>query len=244
MITTSEIFELLKQPTPLSIVRVGDAEGIVLSMYDGQDWFDFGCRDVFYAHTGYMPSREEAIAVRDNLIDALTHADILGLPKFGAKQTKYWQMIRPAIEKYVPNCSDKWCNIDIHLEFLEGGLFKPLIDHYGSLNYISCRNLDDKFGVPVNSFITAPEWKFTPGYTGPRQYPDQYNEIIKWMGTLDAKNNLLLYGSGVIGKQYGNWWRDKGGIAFDIGSVFDSWAGKVTRGEGRGADVEGGDYKL
>ncbi len=244
MITTEEIFHILQQPHPVSIIRVGDAECLVLDMVRSKEEFEFTKHDVFYKQTGIRMSDADMLAVRDNLIDAISKADILGLPIQGQKCDPQWDRIRGAITEHVPTATKLWCDVDIHGQMLHKGYLSELITHYGSLTYISCRNLDDKFGVPVKSFITAPEFKFTSDYKGAPHYPDQYNEIKKWMEQLSAKNNLLLYGSGVFGKQYGNWWRDAGGIAFDIGSVFDEWAGRITRGEGRGVDVAGGKHKL
>ncbi len=244
MIPTEKILSILKQPHPVSIIRVGDAECLVLDMVKSKEQHDFTKHDVFYKQTGLQMSDTDMMAVRDNLIDAISKADILGLPIQGQKPDPQWDRIRGAIKEHIPTHTELWCDIDIHGQMLANGNLKELIEQYGELTYISCRNLDDKFGVPVNSFITAPEFKFTSTYTGPVHYPDQYNEIKKWMTSLDAKNNLLLYGSGVFGKQYGNWWRDMGGIAFDAGSVFDEWAGRITRGDGRGIDVTGGKYTL
>ncbi len=84
------------------------------------------------------------------------------------------------------------------------------------------------------------------GYEGDRHYPTQFNRIPRWMD-VQAENypgSLLLVGAGVIGKIYCNWWRDRGGVAFDVGGCMDCWAGKLTRGPERGLDKEDLTYKL
>ena len=49
---------------------------------------------------------------------------------------------------------------------------------------------------------------------------------------------LFLVGAGAFGKIYCHWIRDRGGIAVDIGSLFDSWAGVGRVGHAvRGLDV-------
>ena len=244
MINAEDILDILKQQDPISIVRVGDGECVALDMVKSDADYNLAREDLFYKQTGYILSDIEMKKVRDNLIESIAFADILGLPIQGQKSGPQWDRIRGAIKEHVGSYTKCWCDIDIHSEFLEKGYFQELIQHRNNLTYISCRNLDDKFNIPVNSFIVAPEWKFTSGYKGEHHYPEQFNSINNWVKGLNAKNNLLLYGAGTIGKIYGNWWRDLGGVAFDIGSVFDDWAGKVTRGEGRGADVNGGNYKL
>jgi hypothetical protein len=56
--------------------------------------------------------------------------------------------------------------------------------------------------------------------------------------------NICLVGAGFIGKIYVNWFKERGGVAMDIGAVMDLWAGKATRGPLRGTDAENLTYKL
>jgi UDP-N-acetyl-D-mannosaminuronic acid transferase (WecB/TagA/CpsF family) len=78
------------------------------------------------------------------------------------------------------------------------------------------------------------------GYEGDEHFPTQFNRIPRWM-TVQLENfpgSLLLVGAGVVGKIYCNWWRDLGGVAFDVGGCMDIFAGKVTRGPDRGLDKD------
>jgi UDP-N-acetyl-D-mannosaminuronic acid transferase (WecB/TagA/CpsF family) len=58
--------------------------------------------------------------------------------------------------------------------------------------------------------------------------------------------SLLFVGAGIFGKIYCNWWRDRGGVAMDVGGVMDIWSGKITRGPDKGLDKDDPDtrYKL
>ena len=127
--------------------------------------------------------------------------------------------------------------------------FKELLSGIDTLNYVSCRNLDEQFKrvyrvKNVNSFIIAPEPKFTSGYSGEPHYPDQFLKIKEWIKTIPCKGNLCLVGGGVISKIYNKWFKEQGGISLDLGAVFDLWAGYATRGADRGLDKEHNLYKL
>jgi len=251
MLTASEVLSELQLNNPISIIRIGDGESIVLNSMAGIQELDLANKAVLHRQMGYYPSFNDIKAIRDNLISAYEGCDIIGIPAHKQKTNSHWGNVYKILQANVPNHTDNLCSIDIHYDFLNAGYFDTLIDNREKLNYISCRNLDLKFMFRwhlqcVNSFIIAPEAKFTSGYTGPVHYPDQFNRVQRWMDVVKPEGQLLLVGAGVIGKIYCNWWRDRGGIAFDIGSIFDEWAGFITRGKDRGLDKVDNDsiYKL
>lgn len=240
MLTKEQVLKLLLTGKPISIIRCGDGEKIVLNSNKEPGI----CNDaVLKRQMGYSPSFDDMRAIRANLIDAYANCDVIGIPNHPQKTNKHWEEVVKVLIETVPVRTDTVCDIDVHYHFLNAGYFDTLINGREKLNYISCRDLDMKFMFKwhlktVNKFTISPEAKFTSGYVGPVHYPDQFNKVQRWMDVVKAENQLLLVGAGVIGKIYCNWWRDRGGIAFDIGSIFDEWAGKVTRGPQRGLDVE------
>ena len=242
MLTTEEVLMELQAGEPLSLVRIGDGEGIVLNSMSGIQELDLANQAVLHRQMGYYPVYNDIKAIRNNLITTYAEADIIGIPAHKQKTSSHWGSVTKILDENVPfKKTDKFCSIDVHYDFLNAGYYDLLIKGMETLNYISCRNLDYKFIYrwhlkQCNSFITAPESKFTSGYKGPVHYPDQFNKIYRWMDVCCPEGKLLLVGAGVIGKIYCNWWRDRGGVAFDIGSVFDEWAGFETRGKGRGLD--------
>lgn len=235
-ITADTFYRLLYTKEPVSLVRCGDGEKIVLDGFRNPGKFNA----VLKRQLGFSPAIEEAEAIRANLIEAINNCDILGVPRHKNLDNLSgdWQDVEKTINIYC-NPPAKRCSLDIHYDFLEGGYFDKLIPNQEHLAYISCRELDKgfrKMGVKYPSiYAIAPEAKFTT-YIGPPHYPDQFNKVERWMDKVGAENKLLLVGAGFIGKIYCNWWRDRGGKAFDIGSVFDEWAGMVTRGPDRGLD--------
>lgn len=255
-LSTEELLSTLKShlqnKQPLSIIRYGDGEAITLNGFKDTESYKM----VLKRQLGFCPTIEEAEEIRENLIDAYEHCDILGLSltdKAKGNEKDYWSRSREILQENVSkDILDKkdLVSIDCHSHFLDKGYYKDLMTNLKVVNYISCRNLDEEikkaFNVKqVNSYIIAPEAKFTSGYNGTRHYPDQFVHIRKWMErAVPCEGNLCLVGAGFIGKIYNNWFRDLGGVSMDIGSIFDSWAGKATRGQGRGLNAIDDTYKL
>lgn len=248
-LTTESVLKRLQSGHPVSLIRCGDGEGIVLNSQAGIQELDKCNQAVMRRQMGYYPSYMDIKAIRNNLIDAYSHADIIGMPMHKQKTNSNWTDVYRILDENVPVHTQDICSIDVHYDFLTAGYFDKLITGQHTLNYISCRNLDSQFMqhwdlTVCNGFWIAPEAKFTSGYEGDVHYPTQFNKVQRWMDVVKADLRILLVGAGVIGKIYCNWWRDRGGIAFDIGSVFDEWAGLVTRGDGKGLDVINSDTRF
>ena len=69
-------------------------------------------------------------------------------------------------------------------------------------------------------------------------------EIVSWIDSIDCSGKICLVGAGIVGKKYVALFKERGGIALDIGAVFDMWAGKLTRGPGAGPGKQNNTYKL
>jgi len=253
--TREQIVQLLLQGRPISIVRYGDGESIMLNSTSSFSAFRKASIDVLRRQIGCDPTLKEVEDIRQNLIDTYANADIIGVPmhKNLASLSKSWTEAANILKENVPTHTENICNIDVAYQMLDTDDYDKLLRNRHVLNYISCRDLDEGFkrrfnvGI-VNKFTIAPEMKFTSGYEGLKHYPDQFNRIPRWM-EVQAENfpgSLLLVGAGVIGKIYCNWWRDLGGVAFDAGGCMDIWAGFITRGPERGLDKVDPDpkYKL
>lgn len=247
-LTEHDILNLLQTNRPVSIIRAGDGEQIVLNSNESLQAYRTCIDNVMKRQMGYEPTMSEVMAIRDNLITAYGAADIVGLPMHSNlnELNKHWRSVADTVK---PLCTTtKFTSTDVCYDMLYSGLLKEWLKGKQTINYISCRNLDykfmDAFGTrQVNGFNIAPEAKFT-SYDGPKHYPDQFNKIERWMSKCDIEGNPCLVGAGVIGKIYCNWFRDRGGVAIDMGAVFDLWAGYATRGPLRGLDTPDNRYKL
>lgn len=247
----SEILQRVDAKTPTSICRYGDGESIMLNLENDKEMAKW----VAKRQLGYVPTDKELQEIKQNLINAYRAADIIGIPvsnRFMEDEKNYWARSNAILFEVLgftaPN-DRVFTNIDFHSYFLEHNHFDTLLKGRDTVCYISCRTLDEKLAQTFNiknvySFQIAPEMKFETTYLGPQHYPVQFNQIKKWMDSIPVEGNICLVGAGVVGKIYNNWFRDRGGISIDIGSCFDAFVGKKTRGEGRGADAVDETYKL
>lgn len=251
MISKEQIIQLILKGGPISIVRCGDGEKMVLDLTSSVPALRQCDNAVFQRQLGYSPSIKEAEEIRNNLIDAYSHCDVIGLPNHKQKTNKHWHEVVAVLHKNVPTRTDVVCDIDAAYQMLYDNDYDTILQDRNILNYVSCRDIDEGFKNKwdisrVNKFTISPEAKFTSGYQGDKHYPTQFNKIPRWMDVVikQSPGSLLLVGAGVVGKIYCNWWRDRGGVAMDCGGVFDLWFGRVTRGAGRGLDKEDLMFKL
>jgi hypothetical protein len=243
-LTALDVLNELKKGEPISLIRCGDGEKIVLDGFNSFGLYN----SVLKRQLGFSPSISDAEKIRENLIEAINGCDILGVPRHSNldRLSSHWQQVESTINKYC-NAPEKKCHIDVHWDFLHAGYFDELLNT--EVCFISCRDIETglkrKFNLKrADKYLIAPEAKYT-SYKGVPHYPDQFIRVERWMDKMDAKGKLLLVGAGFIGKIYCNWWRDRGGIAMDTGAIFDEWAGRVTRGPDRELDkIEHGKYSL
>lgn len=249
--TPTELFHTIQyrlaDKTPTSVVRIGDGEAVVLNGFNDQPKLEW----VMKRQLGYMPEPEQIKEIKQNLITAYQDADFIGVPQNKREGLNdYWYKCLDILEKNIGSLNDKkLTSVDFHNDWLTAGYFDRLFQSVDKLMIISCRNLSSaffrKYPLLVNhQFHIAPEMKFTPDYKGPLHYPGQFNFVQKWMDSVPIEGSLCLVGAGVAGKIYCKWFKDRGGIALDIGNVFDAWAGLVTRGKDRGVGVIDNTYKL
>lgn len=247
-LTALNILSLLNEGKPISIVRAGDGEKIVLQSGNDLSSYRTCIDNVMKRQMGYEPTMSEVKAIRLNLQDAYRGADIVGVPMHDNldRLSHHWRSVQDTVMPFAT--TDRICSTDVFYELLYSGELTGWLAGKPIVNYIGCRDIDaglKRLGVGlVNSYIIAPEAKFTTGYTGKKHYPDQFNEIEWWMNNAPCEGAPCLVGAGVIGKIYTNWFRDRGGIAIDVGAVMDLWAGFSTRGPKRGLDVKDETYKL
>jgi hypothetical protein len=62
-----------------------------------------------------------------------------------------------------------------------------------------------------------------------RHYPDGLERALAELKLSSVAGTLVLVGAGLLGKVVCGETRRQGGIAIDVGSLFDAWAGLHTR---------------
>jgi len=249
-LSSTDILNTLQTKRPVSIIRAGDGEKIVLDSNKDIPAYRTCIESVMKRQVGYEPTMSEVEAIRENLVTAYAGADIVGLPmhKNLPDLNKHWRSVADVVK---PLCTiTKFTSTDVFYDMLYDGMLDEWLTGQDTVNIISCRDVCDslqqRYGIRhVNLYQIAPEMKFTSTYNGgERHYPDQFNKIERWMTKCAIEGNPCLVGAGVIGKIYCNWFRDLGGVSVDIGAVFDLWAGFATRGPERGLDKQYEKYKL
>jgi hypothetical protein len=245
MLTALQVYSLIQQKIydnePFSMVRIGDGEGMVISQ--NKEYSDY----VFKRQLDYIPN--DKYIIRDNLIQTYSQADLIGIAtRKRVLEGEFWSFAKDSALEFSKN--NQFCSIDIHFDFLNEGYYDELFKSVTKLFYISGRNITNVLRKKypnldkIEGFIITPELKFESNKEREKHYPDQYLEIKHWISELDCSNSLCLVGAGVIGKIYNIWFKKRGGVSLDIGSIFDLWAGRKTRGIGRGVDIIDNTYKL
>lgn len=238
-----ELFKLIKnRKEPIAVTRCGDGEARILNRdYDM----------VLTRQLGYLPNEEQCEEIRQNLITAYASADIIGIPQNKrAGLSDYWYRCEEILYANCPEaeCKDK-TNVDYAYDWLRDELFTKLLLGRDCLNYISSRDLNKEFIREfvigqIFRYLIPPEAKFSYESASQRHYPDVFNHLKEHIKIMPAGGNLCLIGAGVIGKIYCSWFKQAGGIALDIGGVFDLWSGLCTRGANKGVGVIDNTYKL
>lgn len=62
-----------------------------------------------------------------------------------------------------------------------------------------------------------------------RHYPEGLERMLGELRALDVRNTLVIVGAGLLGKVMCGAARRAGGVAVDVGSLFDAWCGHKTR---------------
>jgi hypothetical protein len=144
----------------------------------------------------------------------------------------------------------KYCSIDSHYRLLKTNELTKLIQSVDRITMITCRDIEIKFKkkyphIKQVELIKIPaQQKYEANSTKSNFFPDIHAEVIEIIKSSSRIGQLCLFGAGFCGKDFGAHFKLSGGVAIDIGSVFDLWCGKLTRGTGKGRTAEINTYLL
>lgn len=126
----------------------------------------------------------------------------------------------------------------LHQELAIWNCYEELLDGVREVVFISCHpGLADmargRFGVHVAASLVLPPDRVSGPLVGSTSsekanLPEILDSVIERMGDL-PRNRLVLIGAGYPGKILVQVARQRGGIALDLGSIFDYWLGLRTR---------------
>lgn len=227
---------------PAAVIRLGDGEGALLgyprftSRADVDTFLNIWLRTTAVAEADVQ-------LLCTALKRAVAHADVVGLPR--AKQAAAhprWAAVALALEAFdLVRPRTPLTDAALHRLLSHALLFRPLLADAPFLGLVSCRDvggqLQEVFGIREVRWYGVRGQRDQPGPVPTPHFPDGFVELRETL-TVPFPGALFLVGAGAFGKIYCHWIKARGGIAIDIGSLFDSWAGVGRVGHAvRGLDV-------
>ena len=107
ILTAKQVLDELMKGKPLSVIRIGDGEGITLNATSSFANLDLCSTAVMRRQMGYNPSIEHIKEIRNNLIKAYEAADIIGIPAHTQKTSSHWTSVKEVLDTNVPVHTDK-----------------------------------------------------------------------------------------------------------------------------------------
>jgi hypothetical protein len=243
----AQLLQVRQQGVGFSVVRLGDGEGLFLAgrrpdlggaLRNG-DQPDEGIR-----LRDYQLSEEQFRSLRQELLDAIRGADLIGIPDVQQclSGPPDYLSVAASLATLLPAGEAE----GIAKRLIPGGchLHNYLL-HCGAFAREPFRDVQAVIAPSLpQGLCTRPgvKWAAIPGelqqrgdgLPGPAHFPAVYEQTIAWIRTSIGKGDLVLIAAGILGKVYCQAVKEQGGIAVDIGSVVDLCSGHGgTRGEYR-----------
>jgi hypothetical protein len=144
-----------------------------------------------------------------------------------------WDQLRPG---NLPRPIFSSCHL--HQDLARWELYAELFSRGPEVVLLSCHQglssfMEQRFGTKIAKDIVLPPDRVT----GPvlrqevshnRTLPEIMDEVLQDMGEA-PRGRLVLIGAGYLGKWLADVARSRGGVALDLGSIFDHWLGLSTR---------------
>ena len=230
------IRERMQARQPMSVIRLGDGEGAIMGYPTMTTRKDVNRSLRIWLRTIAVDDGL-VISLSEELKDAVRNADILGVPR--QKQMDFvhplWRAVRDELEAFeLVGPNTLLTHTALHRLLQHALLYRPLLESRDFVGVISCRRLIDElkdvFGVrDVRWYGVRGELEDTGEIDTPH-FPDGFNEIRETL-EVPYPGAVFLVGAGVFGKVYCQWIKERGGIAIDVGSIFDAWANIGRVGE-------------
>ncbi len=248
-----EIVDAIDNLRPLSLVRLGDGEGVFLP-YRPEHAAFASADQTATARVWWGEGSDIAMTeMKRSISEAILKADIVGVPDIhrvcltllarspsditeGGRSARGIlaanDFVRDELNKtqFLTSCH-------VHQSFSHWGVWNILLQRIGRLSLITCHAklaeiLASGFGVVVETtHLIPPEQRYALGFgavSGQRHYPDVFDDLRRKLSGV-VPGQVFLVAAGALGKIYCMWIRQAGGIAIDIGSTADYWCGYETR---------------
>jgi hypothetical protein len=227
------IADAIHARTGFSLIRLGEGEGPFLDWHPAQSREDISASlNVWFGRSSFDDN--ELATMAEGLRRAARSADILGLPtSYQLGVTPRYGMVMEGVRKhrlYTPAQLVVDANIHWYLQW--SGAMAYLLRDLDFLGVIGCRDIGARIGQAfgigsVHCHLVRGEHGY-PGSTLAPHWPDGYSEVMRALDAT-AGGQVFLIGAGILGKLYCARIRSLGGVALDVGSLLDSWAGVPSR---------------
>lgn len=247
------ITQALVNSRPFSIIRLGDGEGRVLGY---PDFFSDRevLTQVLYYHFG-APSINQLMndrpadwipyamtTLKAMLVPSIQNADVIGLPisNFYREKSKavYSGMLGYSCAmfyglSYSRRLDERNYSGTNLFQIIagRGEMFRDISQLAQRVHIVGPWDLTGELGGALGRddlhHVEVPGHATWRGSGGQGQFPVLYKYVENKIIALgDLKGQLFFVGAGILGKYYCDLIKRRGGVALDIGSVFDSWAGR------------------
>ncbi|HCG6384310.1 TPA: hypothetical protein NJ199_004390 [Vibrio parahaemolyticus] len=231
---------------PFSMIRLGDGEGRLLGYprYYNDAEISSQCLSYQYGRDVIPLLKEKypqdhifhgAIKLKYSIINAVDNADFIGVPS--------WIHFKPLNEKNENAqfaqalCLTETVNMQlddkevfdhyIFRPFQSDGFFSELLGGEVFLGVIShtdiSKQLELKFGIDKVVHYKIPGHQSFMKNDEP-QYPDYYQRLLNDI-KVPFEGAMFIVSAGYLGKLYCDHIKRQGGMAIDIGAIFDAWTG-------------------
>jgi len=228
------VLEAMRAGTGLSVIRLGDGESRMLA------WPEFTERrtplfeSLRYWFGAASFSHEDLDCMADGLRAAVVSADIVGVPdEAHRRQRKEWAEVESYLKMYNLITDSPLANANLHIELFTSNALANILAATDSVTVIGCRDVADylksHYGVKDVRWLPVPVEAQMDGFAPTEHWPDRFDELMCGGITVPKPGHLFLVAAGVLGKIYCARVKGLGGVALDLGSVMDIFAGVRSR---------------
>ena len=214
-----------------SLIRLGDGEGAMLAHADPAMAGELAVSlRIWFGDQGLDAGERAEMA--GALEAAIVGADILGLPRARqwAMSARYRAVFAPVV-RLRGGARPLVGDAALHFYLQWSGALGRLVGAARRVSVIGCRDVAPMLaqwcGIEARQWLVRGEAAF-PGGVVEAHWPDGYRRMLADLESVEP-GELVLVGAGVLGKAYCEAVRRRGGVAVDLGSVLDGWAGVMSR---------------
>ena len=224
----------IAEHTPMALIRLGDGELTLLGL--GSHTTPRAVKRILNIYFGPAHPTEEMLeSFVEELRNAVRAADVIGLPRVSRQRNdQLSSYFSPVFERYSLNTPGVlYSDSGLHHFFQFMRAFDDWLRGLPFLGLITCRDVREQvaatFNIPKVLWHAIPADFHTSNEVPPiPHFPDIYERLRVELAP-PFKGAVYLVGAGAFAKVYCHWIKSRGGIAIDIGSLFDGWAGIVSR---------------